>query len=105
MQRIMARLHDRAQRLRAEPGAGIDLGFFNQLTAALDKWLKGVGAEAEASVTSSNFELGWLTRNPVPPDGKMVCAALVQQVRSYEEEWQRVFDRGNDDPDAVSVRV
>jgi len=85
------------------PGAGINLGFLNQLTAALDKWLKVVGAEVEASMTSSNFELRWLTRNPVPPDGKMVCAALVQQVCSYKEEWQSLFDRGNDDPDAVSV--
>ena len=54
-------------------------------------------------MVSSNFEFGWFARNPVPPDGKMVCAALVQQVCSYEEEWQRVFDRGDNDPDAVSV--
>jgi len=76
MQRIMARLHDRAQRLQAEPGAGVDLGFLNQLTAALDEWLKEVEAEAEASVASSNFELGWLARNPVPPTERWFARLL-----------------------------
>ncbi len=62
------------------------MGFLNQLTAALDKWVKEVEAEAEDSMASPNFELIWFARIPVPPDRKMVCAALIQQVCSYKEE-------------------
>lgn len=119
MRRIRMRLLERAKLFRKDPDNDLyflhchrdklkrrkipetDLNFLDQLIGALDSWLDEVEGEAkEACLPSMNSR--WLTNHPVVADGEMVCATLVQQVRSYEAEWNEVFLRG-DDPDAVSV--
>src|SRR5436305_13695616 len=43
-----------------------------------------------------------MAKDVIPADGKMLCAALVENIRKYKPEWRTAFDEGKD-PDATPV--
>jgi hypothetical protein len=43
-----------------------------------------------------------MAKDAIPPDGKILCAALVENIRKYEAEWSTAFDERKD-PDATPV--
>ena len=109
MQRVEKRLDDRAEKLgRKEAFLGCPaLEFLDDLRFAFGEWLTKVEAKAKASEENlAELDTQWqkldLAQPPLRLVGNKVCAVLLRKIHSYEEEWHRAFNQG-DDLDAVSI--
>lgn len=113
--RRMQAIHQRlAQRLGAHDfkRKRIRIGnvsFFRDLEEATRHWLREVEEEAKASEEELDAyrlqHIGQFIRDSAPssaPDGNMVCAILVRNIRRYETRWKDAFDAGKD-PDRIPV--
>ena len=71
--------------------------FLIDLATAMAKWLQEI--EEEAKVCKDDLESARsqaFLRPPSPPEGKVVSAVLIREIRRYELEWRAAFDEGQD---------
>jgi hypothetical protein len=106
--RRMQAIHEKLEKRRAEYQRQSGSNpFLPALTAAMGAWLGELEAAAVASEEDitrfgAKPKFRVMAKDAIPPDGKMLCAALVENIRKYEAEWRTAFDEGKD-PDATPV--
>ena len=88
MYRLVVRLEARKQRLQEGRKVKVGLKILHSLITALMKWLESVYMDAEACRASQKLlSCMPFAMSPSPPEGRLICQALVEDIRAYEKAW------------------